>query len=294
MTKTTFRIGELEVTRIEEIGVVPVPPEAFLADPPLESFERARHLMAPEWFDPVTGDVLMSLHSWMVRTPHHIVLIDTCGGNHKERPDTPWLHQLDTPWLDRLVGCGIAPEQVDYVMCTHLHADHVGWNTRLIDGRWVPTFPNARYLFSPKEYEHWRAAAESTEAWGQQGVFEDSVLPCMDAGLVSFVDDGHVVDDSLQVESAIGHTVANTIIRASSSGSTGLFLGDCIHTPIQTLYPDINTRACELPGEARATRRRLLSDAAEHGHLIIPAHFPAPHFGRVTARGDAFAFHPGL
>ncbi|SCW38120.1 Metallo-beta-lactamase superfamily protein [Sphingobium faniae] len=177
-------------------------------------------------------------------------------------------------------------------MCTHLHADHVGWNTRLIDGRWVPTFPHARYLFSRREYEHWDPHGDNADAYGQANVFQDSVLPCMEAGLVTFVEEGHGVDDQLTIEGAQGHTIANTIIRASSGGMTGLFTGDCMHSPLQIAYPHINSMACELPEQARATRLRILEEAADGGHLLLPAHFPPPHVCRIRRSGEAFQYLP--
>jgi glyoxylase-like metal-dependent hydrolase (beta-lactamase superfamily II) len=279
---------------VAEAEGIRVAPEFFLDGITRHDLQAIRHRLPTGCIDAATDEVIMTLQSWLVRTPHHVVLIDTCGGNHKQRPETPMLHQLETPWLDRLREKGVNPEQVDFVMCTHLHADHVGWNTRLIDGRWVPTFPNAQYIFSRREYEHWNPAMGDAKAWGQQGVFEDSVLPCVEAGLATLVDAGYTVDDALHVESAPGHSRGNTLIRATSSGKSALFTGDCIHTPIQIALPNVCTRVCEDHTAARATRRRILNESAEHGHLIIPAHFPAPYLGRVTAANDTFNYHPGL
>jgi glyoxylase-like metal-dependent hydrolase (beta-lactamase superfamily II) len=178
-------------------------------------------------------------------------------------------------------------------MCTHLHADHVGWNTRLRDGRWVPTFPNARYLFARREYEHWSPDIGGAEGLGQEGVYEDSILPCVEAGLVTLVDDGYVLDDAPQVEPAPGHPAGNSVVRARDRDKIGLFTGDCMHTPLQIACPEVNSIVCDDPVQARTTRRRILAEAAEYGHLLIPAHFPCPYVGRVSAQGDAFKYHPG-
>jgi glyoxylase-like metal-dependent hydrolase (beta-lactamase superfamily II) len=289
-----FEIGVLQVDRVEEFGGPNVRVEDFMVGVPEGAIERNLDWLAPDCYDIATGQLVTTVQSWVVRTPHHVVLIDTCCGNHKVRPKVPPMHQLNTPWLQRLADKGIRADQVDYVMCTHLHADHVGWNTQLVDGRWVPTFPNARYLFGRREYEHWNPAAEGATGYGQDGVFEDSVLPCMLAGLATLVDDGYTLDDALQVEAAPGHSAGNSIIRARSGGATGLFTGDCIHTPLQLAYPDVNSAACEDQVQARATRRRILSECAERGHLLIPTHFPAPFVARITPQGDAFKYHAGF
>jgi glyoxylase-like metal-dependent hydrolase (beta-lactamase superfamily II) len=204
-------------------------------------------------------------------------------------------NELNTPWLSRLADKGLRAEDIDFVMCTHLHADHVGWNTRLVNGHWVPTFPNARYLFARREYDYWNPmTGPDSRSHRYDGVFEDSVLPCVEAGLATLIDEGFIVDDALRVEDAPGHSEGNILIRASSRGITGLFTGDCIHTPLQIVYPNCSTSSCIDPEAAIATRRRILSECAEYDHLLIPAHFPAALFGRVAAHGDSFRYRPGL
>ena len=286
-----IRLGGLDIQRIEESHGPGFPPQMMFPDLPADALERHSGWMVPRYYDPQANAFVSSIHSWLVRTPHHIVLIDTCVGNHKDRPHFPRFNQLDVPWLDRLAAAGVAPEQVDFVMCTHLHVDHVGWNTRLLDGRWVPTFPNAKYLFGKREYEHWtRPGAPSIGG----GVVQDSVLPVVEAGLSQLVDDGFCLDDTLTVEPTHGHTAGHAMIRARSGGATGLFTGDAMHNPIQCCYPDVNSAFCEDQVAARTTRRRILGESAEHGHLLLPTHFGAPHVGRVRTDGDAFAFLPGV
>jgi len=294
-TSGYFQISELRVARVEESCQAAFPPEVMFPDLPAEALQRQLRWLAPNYYDPQAGLLVASIHSWVVRTRHHTVLIDTCGGNHKERPGFPALHQLDLPWLDRLAAVGVAPEQVDFVMCTHLHLDHVGWNTRLKDGRWVPTFPNAKYLFSRAEFDQWNGMPIGSRAVNE-GVIEDSVLPVIEAGQSQFVDDGYTLDDMLTVEATPGHTAGHMMIRAKGAGAggaTGLFIGDIMHNPVQVPYPDINSGFCQDPAKARAVRRRVLSEAAEHNHLLLPAHFGPPHVGRVRRDGDAFAFIPG-
>ena len=223
------------------------------------------------------------------------MLIDTCTGDHKERPGFTQGNQLSLPYLERLAEKGLRPEDIDYVMCTHLHLDHVGWNTRLQDGRWVPTFPKARYLFGKTEYDAFNPVTGPGDPNPvNQGAFEDSVQPIAEAGQMQLVDDGYTLDDELTVEAAPGHSEGHVVIRAQSQDETGVFLGDVLHSPLQCCYPDVNSAFCQHPESARLTRRRLLAEAAEQGHLLLPAHFPAPHAGRVTVNGAGFRFHPGL
>ena len=287
-----FAIGELRVARVEESCRAAFPPEIMFPELPADALQRQLGWLAPNYYDPGQGLLVASIHSWVVRTRHHTILIDTCGGNDKERPDFPALHRLELPWLDRLAAVGVAPEAVDFVMCTHLHLDHVGWNTRLRDGRWVPTFPNAKYLFSRAEYDSWNGIPVGSRSVNE-GVIEDSVLPVVEAGQSQFVDDGYSLDDMLTVEATAGHTAGHVMIRGNGGSATGLFTGDIMHNPVQIPYPDINSGFCQDQAAARAVRRRVLSEAADRNHLLLPAHFGPPHVGRVRRDGDAFAFIPG-
>jgi glyoxylase-like metal-dependent hydrolase (beta-lactamase superfamily II) len=283
-TSSYFQIGDLRVARVEESCQPAFPPDVMFPDLPSEALQRHLQWMAPNYYDPQAGLLVASIHSWVVRTRHHTILIDTCGGNHNERRAFPPLHQLDSPWPERVAALGLAPEQIDFVMCTHLHLDHVGWNTRLKDGRWVPTFPNAKYLFDRKEYEHWNDMPVGSRSVNE-GVMED---------LSQFVEDGYTVGDMLTVEATPGHTPGHVMIRAKGGAATGLFTGDIMHSPIQVPYPGINSGFCEDPAQALAVRRAALSEAAEHNHLLLPAHFGPPHVGRVRRDGETFAFVPGI
>jgi glyoxylase-like metal-dependent hydrolase (beta-lactamase superfamily II) len=155
--------------------------------------------MAPNFYVPSTNQFIMSVHSWLIRTPRHNILVDTCCGNAKNRPGSPHFHQLDTPYLDRLQAAGVAPEDIDYVLCTHLHVDHVGWNTRLLDGRWAPTFPNAKYVFSREELNFWDP---SKNPHLPRDVFADSVLPVIAAKQDQVVRMTDQLGDSLLIEPA--------------------------------------------------------------------------------------------
>jgi len=282
------RVGDVVVTRIEE--AILREPTAIFAEWRDELLNEHRW-MVPNCYDVEAGTFLVSVHSWLVRTAHHTILIDSCGGNHKERPLSPRFHQLNTPFLDRLQAAGAAPEQIDYVLCTHLHVDHVGWNTRLQDGRWVPTFPNAKYVFSRAERDRWdpkRGAA--TKPVATHAVFLDSVLPVIEAGQDMMIEGEEQIGDRLKFMPTHGHTPGHMSIRLVGAGREAIFTGDVMHHAIQVYYPEWNSRYCEDQDAARRTRRRLLEHSAEENTLLLPTHFGAPHMGRVLRKGDRFSF----
>ena len=264
-------IGDVEVTRIEE--AILREPTTIFTEWRDEILDEHRW-MVPNCFDVAAGTFLASIHSWLVRTKRHTILINSCAGNHKERPLSPRFHQLNTPFLDRLQAAGVQPEEIDYVLCTHLHVDHVGWNTRLRDGRWVPTFPNAKYVFSRAERDRWdpkRGAA--TKPAATHAVFLDSVLPVIEAGQDLMVEGEDEIGDGLRIMPTPGHTPGHVSIRLMSGGQEGIFTGDVMHQPIQVYYPQWNSRYCEDAEAARRTRRRLLEHSAERSSLLLPTHF---------------------
>jgi glyoxylase-like metal-dependent hydrolase (beta-lactamase superfamily II) len=247
--------------------------------------------LLPHFLDPASGRLLMSLHSYVIRTRHHTILVDTCVGNHKDRPSTPAWHRRDTGWLDDLRAMGVPPESVDFVLCTHLHVDHVGWNTRLEDGRWVPTFPNARYLFHRDEYAHWETNEMPHVGSGTtEGSFEDSVLPVVGAGLADFVEGDHGIEDGLYLEASPGHTPGHVCLHLEGGGERALFTGDMMHHPVQTAYPEWNSRYCHDPALSRATRQRYVERYADTATRILAAHFPQPVAGRIVSNGARCKF----
>ncbi len=284
---TTIKIGAATVTRVEEM----FDDASFKVESFLPSHDPAALAGHMSWLrhghiNEATGSLVLSIHSWLVRTDRHTILIDTCIGNHKHRePVMPQWHQLNGPYLANLAAAGVAPEEVDFVMCSHMHLDHVGWNTRLVDGRWVPTFPNAKYLFSRIENALW---ADHKSRFART-VYDDSVLPVIDSGQALMVEDGHQLDDLFTVELAPGHTPGHVAFKLASAGSQAHFTGDAIHSPIQIYYPDWSSSACLDPVQSAVTRRRLLEGAAETGAVLLPAHFNAPHGGTIHEADGAFA-----
>jgi len=286
-----WRIGDATVVRIEELlGHSSFPPAGYLAGFEREKLERHLGWLVPDHYDPAADALVTSVHSWLIRTRHHNILLDSCAGNHKNRYWWPRFHQLETPYLERLRGAGVAPEHIDIVLCTHLHADHVGWNTRLQDGRWVPTFPNARYIFSRTESDYWDPGRHPGEADDPHRsiCYRDSVLPVIEAGQAQLVDGAHAIDDSLLIEPAPGHTPGHVLLKLRSPGGGGVFCGDVLHHPLQIYAPHWNSQFCMLPEQARATRRRVLEYCAAERNLLLPAHFGPPHVVAVKRSGDGF------
>ena len=284
------RIGDFEVRRIAEYEGPFIGPEDFFPDFDPEVLRSNPDMTGPRLIDPATGKLIFSFHSFIVKTAHHTILIDSCLGNDKERPTRPQFHRLRTPYLSDLAAAGIQREQVDYVMCTHLHWDHVGWNTRLENGRWVPTFPNARYVMARHEFEHWEAFQQRGEDSPHRLAFEDSVLPVVRTGQSQLVDDDFALEDGLWFEGAPGHTPGNVVIHARSRGDRALFLGDVIHHQLQLAKPEWSTLACTDRELSRKTRTRLIQEHAEHGTRLLPAHFPAPTAGRIVRHGSAYRY----
>lgn len=285
------KFGDVTVDRVIEAEGLGFPPEFLLPHCDIGVIRRYRDWLEPHFFDPLSGRFIQSVHSYVIRTPRHTVLVDTCVGNDKDRPSTRAWNQLQSPFLDRLLAIGVAPEDVDYVLCTHLHVDHVGWNTRLLDGRWVPTFPNAKYLFHKVEIDHWEAEGDYVQdgAGASDAFYEDSVLPVIAANQAVFVDAGHAIDDCLTVEAWPGHSPGHVCLRLRSGGREAVFAGDLLHHPVQCRHPDWNSRFCWDPVMSADSRRRFVDQHAEVGAVILAAHFAKPVSGRIMAhRGQPY------
>lgn len=282
----TWTLGKVSITRVVEIGRSGYPTASMLPTSTPEAIARHFSWLKPTFFDEAVGDLAARIQSYVVRTPRHTVLIDTCVGNDKARAGSPLWHQRQGRYLDDLAAVGVTPESVDLVVCTHLHVDHVGWNTRLVDGRWVPTFPRARYVIAGTEWEYWKHESESgREEWG---CIADSVMPVVDAGQVQFVDDHHVVDEYLRFEPWPGHTPGHACVRLTTGAGTAVFAGDLMHRTVQVAEPEWSSRFCYDPAQAARTRRAFVEQHADSGVLVLPAHFPAPGYIVREAGGLRF------
>ena len=289
MSDGAVKIGEVTITRLEE-AYGPTFPAGMLM-PEWDAGVRDEH--GPDviaQFIAADGDMaLVSVHTWVVRTPQKTILVDTCNGNHKPRAMEE-MSMLDTDWLERLVASGVKPDEVDAVVCTHLHLDHVGWNTTLEGSEWVPTFPNARYFVNKTEFDFWNP--EQTDQTGLEfngNVFDDSVKPVFDRDLVEMWDgDGCEVDDCLHLELAAGHTPGHSVGWIRSGGDHALLSGDSMHSAVQVYRPDWNSGFCLAGDQAAVTRRSLLEQCIERDAVLLPAHFSAPHAFRVVERNGGF------
>lgn len=287
----TFELGDVSITRVlEYYGSVELSPKTFFPESTPESWETNRSWLAPDFYDPAADVCVSAVQTWLLRSEGRTILIDTGVGNGKSRPGKVWDH-LHTRFLDNLAAAGVQPQDVDIVVNTHLHDDHVGWNTTLRDGEWVPTFPNATYLMPRADFEFWNPANGQRSRSGSAGhqVFADSVAPVADAGLVQLWD-GHLdIDAHLRLDLAPGHTPGSSIVTLESGTDRALFVGDLLHTALQLVEPDVNSCFCEDPAGARATRRRLLGQAADTNTLVFPAHLGGHGGVEVTRSGDTFA-----
>jgi glyoxylase-like metal-dependent hydrolase (beta-lactamase superfamily II) len=286
-----LKLGDFTVDCVVDLARPFLHAQTFFPDLTDDMFAHCRKVLPPGDLAP-DGRLQMHFQSLLVRTPRHTILIDTCCGNHKERPGREDFHHLNTNYIGALAEAGVKPEQVDFVMCTHLHWDHVGWNTRLVDGKWVPTFPNARYIVGRTEYDYWNARFQRGEEHIHLISFADSVMPVMREGLAVVVDDTYEFDKGLWFEPCFGHSPGHVLINLKSNGVHGLASGDVIHHRIQLAFPEMSTIADTDRALARTNRTALIERLADSPTILLPAHFPPPVFGRIVRDGQAFAYAP--
>jgi len=283
-------IGDVRVTRIEEQMGPGFPAKDFFPEFDADTFAAEQHWLAPNYYQPESGRVIASIHSWLVRTGKYTVLIDSCSGNHKSRPGMPRFDMLNTKYLDRLREAGVQPEEIDFVMCTHLHVDHVGWNTKLENGRWVPTFPKARYVFADRELEFWTKRNKDDPAacpW-----VTDSVLPIVAANRVDLVKSQYAFNDLVDLIPTPGHTIDHYSVHVGKSGADCVITGDMIHSPIQARYPEFGMMSDYDTAQAGRSRHELFGRFCDTSTLMCTAHFPSPSTGRFVRWKDAFDFKP--
>ena len=269
-----WQIGDVRVTRIVELEATGGS-KFILPDATREACQELPW-MYPHFMDE-QGNLKMSVHALVVETPDRCVVVDTCIGNDKERSVPAW-SQLQTTFLDDFAAAGFDRHRVDFVMCTHLHVDHVGWNTMLVDGEWLPTFPNARYLVAEKEWRYWDAQGED-EVYGP--VLADSVRPIVAAGLMDFVATDFQLCPEVGLQSTPGHTPGHVSVRIESRGQTALITGDCIHHPCQMSKTHWCSSADYDQAQGEATRKDLLQQTVDSDVLIIGTHFATPTAGHV-------------
>ncbi|MCG5236177.1 MBL fold metallo-hydrolase [Xanthobacter oligotrophicus] len=285
-------VGEVRVTRLLEYAAPTHDPAFLFPDMAPNLLKDNASWLAPHHYVPQMHRLIVTIQLWIVHAGGNVIIVDTGVGNRKPRAAAR-MHQLNglvLPWLE---AAGAAPDTVTHVVHTHLHSDHVGWNTVLsADGRWVPTFPNARYLMPKLEYDHYVEALAQSPDPIIDAAFDDSIRPIVAAGLADFIPDHGEIADVLAIEAAPGHSVGHQTYRIRSRGEEGLFSGDVMHSPAQIVDPTLNTTYCALPDVARRTRAALLAREAERGTLVMPMHFGAPHCGYIRRQGEGYAFEP--
>ena len=304
-TNPVYHVGDASVTRIDELAFRVATPETLYPDAEPATWSPYRDRLGPGSFDPESGVLAMSIHSWLLRTPDHVILIDAGAGNDKERPHQTPLQHLSTPFLTRLAAAGVTPDQVDLVLMTHIHSDHVGWNTVKRGDAWIPTFPNARHVASRIESAYGAALDRGEEPdpealrpglgamhhRPQPGVYADSVAPVAQAGLVDLVAvDGHEIAPGLSFLPSPGHSIDHASIRLVSRGEEALFTGDVMHHPLQVYAPAMNSVYCEFPEAARRSRLWALGHAADRGIPLFTSHFAESSVGRVARQSGDFAW----
>ena len=286
----TRQLGDITINRILEWEAPLALPLEYFDEALPEAVEPHRHWLEPKALDPASGKMIMPVQSYLLRTRHHTILIDTCIGCRKSYGGTPeWQDLRDEAWLHNLAAAGVGPGDIDYVFCTHLHSDHCGWNTRLRDGRWIPTFPKAKYILAAEEYA--ASEAENSE------VFRESVLPIMEAGQAVLVDTDYALDDEVWLTPTPGHTVCHVAVNIASLGRSAVMIGDLMHSPIQLAYPEWSLNSDYDPTLAARTRRHFLDGHCDTDILVLTAHLPSPSVGHVVPhdrRPFDFAYVPSV
>ncbi|UKD56038.1 MBL fold metallo-hydrolase [Amycolatopsis sp. FU40] len=280
----SWTVGEIAVHRIDEIEF-PAATGPWLLPGATAEVVSGEDWLRPDFAD--GGAIRLHSHSFAFEKDGMKILVDTGIGNGKTRANPAW-HDLSTGYLDALTAAGFAPDEVDLVLLTHLHADHVGWNTREQDGEWVPTFPSARYVTARAERDFWAGYAMDAP---RRRMFEDSVLPVERAGLLDLVDvpaDGVEIVSGVRLLPTPGHTPGHVSIELAGSGETALITGDAVHHPVQFAHPEIGASVDIDPAEAEKTRRRLLAELAGSGALVLGTHFTPPTGGRLIPCGSGY------
>jgi glyoxylase-like metal-dependent hydrolase (beta-lactamase superfamily II) len=277
----TFKAGNATIHRIIEMECGFTPALEFLPGLKKEVLDENRSWLSPAALDK-DDNLVLCFQSYVVQTGKHNILVDSCIGNDKDRPARPtWNRKKDQEFMNGLARAGLTPNDIDFVLCTHLHVDHIGWNTRLDNGRWVPTFPKARYIFSKTELDFWVEENRKTPL----AQIQDSVIPIVEAKACDLVTSDHSVTDAMTLIPTPGHTIDH---YAVALGRDAVFTGDLIHTPLQARYPDLSMRVDYDPAQGADSRRKFLETYCDTNTLCCFAHFPSPSKGYVKRWGDGF------
>ena len=285
MATTTFRLGDMTVHRIIEMECGITPALEFLPKLTPEMLDESRSWMKSPLALDDQDRLVLCFQSYIVRTGKHVILVDSCIGNNKDRPARPiWHLKNDNVFMQGLAEVGLTVNDIDFVLCTHLHVDHVGWNTRLENGRWVPTFPKARYLFSKTELDFWLAENDKTTV----PPIADSVIPIVEAKRHDLVTNDHAISDLVRLIPTPGHTIDHYAVTLGRTGKDAVITGDLIHSPLQARWPDQAMRIDYDPLQSSGTRWKFLESVCDTNTQCCFAHFPSPSRGYVKRWGDGF------
>jgi glyoxylase-like metal-dependent hydrolase (beta-lactamase superfamily II) len=281
-----FSVGDLTLHRIIEQETTFMPAVEMLPDLTPELLAENKDWLQKAGAIDDNGVFILCFQSYIVETPHHTILIDSCIGNDKQRPTRPnWHLKTDDSYMRAWAAAGFAVGDIDFVMCTHLHPDHVGWNTRLENGRWVPTFPNARYVFGQSEFDYWTGQNAKAEV----PAFADSVLPIVGAGKADIVRNDYVIGDHIHILPTPGHTPGHVAFTLGRGKDDAVLCGDLMHTPLQTHYSELSAKFDADPKQAATTRRCFLERYCDSDTLCCTSHFPSPSTGKIRRRGNGFS-----
>jgi glyoxylase-like metal-dependent hydrolase (beta-lactamase superfamily II) len=290
----TIVLGDVEITRVIEWHGAFGATGVLFPSVPGDLWRRHESWLTPDFLNAETGEWQTNVQTWVLRSAGRTVLVDTGLGQHKHGEAEGFGGSGD--FLDRLAAVGVRPQDVDLVVNTHLHNDHVGWNTRLVDGEWVPTFPHARYLISRADFDYWNPVnghvprSPFHSAAGTGAMFDESVRPVHQAGQTLLWDgDSHRIDEDLVLELAPGHTPGSAVLRLESGTDRAMFVGDIIHTPLQVIEPDHEICVSEDQAEATRSRRRVLEQAAATNSLVVPAHLGGAGAAEVVRSNGTFS-----
>jgi len=286
---TVMELGDIRLSRVVESEEFILTPEEVFPDFDADVFAGHMDWLAPRHYRPDDNMLVITNQSYLIETPDRTILVDGAGGNDKDR-NRPFFDHREWPWLDNLAAAGVAPEDIDTVLCTHIHVDHVGWYTRLADGEWVPTCPNATYLFVRPEWEHWDALARETGLPRTGDYVADSVRPVVEAGQAEFVEYGHQVAPGVTLEHLPGHTPGQCGVRLSGGGTEAILCGDTLHHAIQFVETGWSTNFDTDQDLARNTRLSFLEKYADTGVVVFTAHLPSPTGVTIHREGDAYGF----
>jgi glyoxylase-like metal-dependent hydrolase (beta-lactamase superfamily II) len=284
-----LQLGEVELYRVVESHAALLAPGELFPDWRNDLAEINGQWLTPRFYDRKADRLVIAIQSFLLKTRQHTILVDACAGNDKPRQREFFNHR-HWPWLDALKATGTTTADVDIVLCSHLHVDHVGWNTRLDNGRWVPTFPKARYLFSRNDWAYWQARSQADGLARTGDYFADSVLPIFEAGQAELVDGDFAIEDDIVLQPTPGHSPGHVAVQIRNGTALTILSGDIMHHPLQCRNPDWSTNFCVDPALSRRTRRSFLETHAAGDTLIVPAHFPAPTAGRLFSAEQGFGF----